>query len=255
MTTTEIYSIILAVFAAGAAGLVGAFALMKRTVLAGDVMSHIALPGLGAALLFKINPTLGAAAALLLGIFIIAHLEKKTNLSTDVAIGVIFAGSVAIGALLTPKEDLIEALFGGFGGVSFAGFVGGLMLSGLVIALLLALKDKLIVALFSPELAASLGLNLNRLNLYYLLIFGSAILLGLRFLGAILVGALIIIPAATGRHLTHNLRGFLLISALSGIISTVLGFVLALHYNLQLGPTIIVTAAVLFVISLIKKQV
>jgi len=254
MTTTEIYSIILAILAAGAAGFVGAFALIKRTVLAGDVMSHIALPGLGAALLFKINPLVGAAATLLLGIVIIARLEKKTGLSADVAIGVIFAASVALGALITPREDLIDALFGGFGGVNFSGFLAGLVLSIFVIAALLALKDKLIIALFSPELAASLGLNLGRLNLYYLLIFGAAILLGLHFLGAILVGALIIVPAAIGRRLTHNFAGFLALSTLAAVASTFLGLALSARYGLQLGPAVILSATALFVLSLLKKH-
>jgi len=117
MVNGEVYSIILALFAAGIAGVVGSFALMKRTVLAGDVMSHIALPGLGVALIFKMNPLIGAAAALTLGVFVIAGLEKHTGLNTEVAIGVIFSASVAIGAIITPKEDIIEALFGGFGGI------------------------------------------------------------------------------------------------------------------------------------------
>ena len=76
-----------------AAGLVGSFALMKRMSLAGDVISHIALPGLGLALLFQINPLIGAAAALLIGTVLIWHLQKGGTLTTDVAIGVIFTGS------------------------------------------------------------------------------------------------------------------------------------------------------------------
>jgi len=65
---------------------------MKRMSLAGDVISHIALPGLGLALLFRINPLIGAAATLLLGTFLIWHLQKGGTLTTDVAIGVIWRG-------------------------------------------------------------------------------------------------------------------------------------------------------------------
>lgn len=245
----------MAVLAAGISGLVGAFALMKRTILAGDVMSHIALPGLGIALLLKINPLIGAAATLLLGVFIIAGLEKHTGLNTEVAIGVIFAASVAIGALITPKEDLIEALFGGFSSISASGFVVGLAMSLVVLFSIWKLKDKLLIGLFSPELAASLGINLGKINFYYLLIFAATILLGLRLLGAILVGALIIIPAATGRQLTHNLSKFLGISAFVGIASISIGLVATNYWNLPLGPTTIVASAALFVLSLMKKRV
>src|SRR5450756_2169271 len=112
MATSELYSIILALATALAAGIVGSFALMKRMSLAGDVVSHIALPGLGLALLFHINPLVGAAAALMLGTVLIWRLEKEATLTTDVAIGVIFTAALAIGTLVTPSEDLIEALFG-----------------------------------------------------------------------------------------------------------------------------------------------
>ena len=99
MNAAEIYSIVLMLLTALAAGLVGSFALMKRMSLAGDVVSHIALPGLGLALLFHINPLIGAAAALLLGTLLIWHLQQGSTLTTDVAIGVIFTA-----ALLPPME-------------------------------------------------------------------------------------------------------------------------------------------------------
>src|SRR5581483_2318545 len=121
-----IFAIILAIVSAAAAGLVGAFALMKRTILAGDVMSHIAIPGLGLAVLWQINPIAGGGLTLFAGILLIWHLQKKTELSAEAAIGVIFASSVALGALLIHSdESLIDALFGGFGALTTPEFVLG----------------------------------------------------------------------------------------------------------------------------------
>src|SRR5882762_1371927 len=111
MTAPALYSVILVLLTALAAGLVGSFTLMKRMSLAGDVVSHIALPGLGLAMLFHINPLFGAAASLLVGTILIWHLQKIATMTTDVAIGVIFTAALAIGTMLTPSEDLIEALF------------------------------------------------------------------------------------------------------------------------------------------------
>src|SRR5690242_6541710 len=128
VTSSELYSFVLALLTALAAGLVGSFALMKRMSLAGDVISHVALPGLGLALLFRINPVTGAAAALLIGTLLIWHLQKSGTLTTDVAIGVIFTAALAIGTLVTPSEDLIEALFGGFQSLTLGGFILGMLL-------------------------------------------------------------------------------------------------------------------------------
>src|SRR5262249_13943991 len=185
---------------------------MKRMSLAGDVVSHIALPGLGLALLFKINPLVGAAIALFLGTILIWRLQESATLTTDVAIGVIFTAALAIGTVLTPSEDLIEALFGGFQTLNLFWFIIGLCAVILVITFILAFRHRLILSLFSPELAAASGVNVARLNLYFLMMFSLTVLLGLRFLGALLVGALIIVPAAIGRQLTHTLNAFLLAS-------------------------------------------
>lgn len=250
----EIYSFILAIIAAAAAGLVGAFALMKRLALAGDVISHIALPGLGLAILYKINPFIGGAATLLLGIILIAKLEEKTNLTSEVTIGVIFAASLAIGALITPQEELIEALFGGIGGLSMTEFSIGIILTGLTIFSLWKLKDRLIIGLFSQELAAASKIKLSSLNLSFLLIFGLAILLGLRFLGALLMGSLIIIPAAAARQLTHTLGAFLVTSAVLSSISVALGIVLANLYGLSTGPAVVLVATAIFALSALKKK-
>ena len=196
MSTNELYSIILAIIAAGAAGFVGAFTLMKRLALAGDVLSHVALPGFGLALAFGTNPLLGGAATLFLGIIIISGLEKKTWLSTEVLIGVVFAAAVALGALITPEEDLIEALFGGLAGISLTEFISGIFLGTVVFISLFKIKDKLILQLFSQDLAVAAKIKTGKLNLYFLLVFGLTVMLGLRFLGALLMGALIIIPAS-----------------------------------------------------------
>jgi len=247
-----------------AAGLVGSFALMKRMSLAGDVISHIALPGLGLALLFQINPLIGAAAALLIGTILIWHLQKGGTLTTDVAIGVIFTGALAIGTLVTPSEDLIEALFGGIQSLDLLWFGLGILAVLLIVWFTFTFRHQLVLSLFSPELAAVSGVNVSRLNLYFLLIFSLTVLLGLQALGALLVGALIIIPAAIGRQLTHTLTAFLVTSSAASVMSVGIGFLLARFYphftighatlNLTPGPAIISVATILFVFSLLRKK-
>jgi len=248
-------TIILAVFTAGAAGLVGAFALMKRTILAGDVMSHIAIPGLGLAVLWKINPLIGGGLTLAIGILLIWRLQRSTELSAEAAIGVIFASSVALGALLiNSTEELVDALFGGFGTLGTNEFIFGMAVSIFVIGALWFLRNRLIITLFSPELADSAGINVSRANLAFLLLFGLAILVSLRFLGALLVGSLIIIPASAARQLTHTLGHFLITSMALSIAAMLMGFYISFTYGLAQGPTIVVVAAAIFVLSLFKKK-
>ena len=264
MTGPELYSITLALLTALAAGLVGSFALMKRMSLAGDVISHIALPGLGLALLFHINPFIGAAAALLVGTFLIWHLQEGGTLSTDVAIGVIFTAALAVGTLITPSEDLIEALFGGFQNLTLPWFLLGVLSVLVIVMFIFTFRHKLILTLFSPELAASTGVDVSRVNLYFLLVFSLTVLLGLRFLGALLVGALIIVPAAIGRQHSRTLTAFLFTSSLASVLSMSIGYSVSRFYprltigqmtlNLALGPAIIAVATILFLLSLLRRR-
>jgi ABC-type Mn2+/Zn2+ transport system permease subunit len=250
-----IYGIILALLFAVAAGLVGSFALMKRMILAGDVISHVALPGLGLAFLLNFNPVLGGAATLFLGTLLIWQLQKKAGLATEVAIGVVFAGSLALGAALTPQEDLVDALFGKFEQLSTLTFLIGVLAVVLIIYFILHFKSALILNLFSPELAAATGVRLNPLNLSFLLVFSLTVLVGLRFMGALLAGALIIIPAATGRRLADRLSHFLIASSLVSLLAVGLGFLLNTYvfHRLSLGPTIGIVSALLFGLSLVKS--
>ncbi|HSM86885.1 MAG TPA: metal ABC transporter permease, partial [Candidatus Limnocylindrales bacterium] len=170
------YEVVAALLVAVAAGLVGSFALLKRMSLASDVVSHLALPGIGIALVFRLDPLLGAASTLLVGTLLVWGIEKKTGLATEAAIGVVFAASLALGALITPKADLEEALFGQIKPLSFLDFAIATSASLAIVAIVFARKQQLILALFSRELAAASNVKLQRLDLEFLLLFSLTIL-------------------------------------------------------------------------------
>ena len=252
MTASAALSVILGLMTAVVAGVVGSFALMKRMSLAGDVVSHLTLPGLGLAFLWGLNPLVGAAATLAIGILLIDQLERRSGLATETSIGVVFVGALAIGTLLTPTEDLIDALFGGFREITPLGFALALIACVAVLATIFALRHKLILIIFSPDLAASVKINVARVNFLYLCVFGVTILLGLRFLGALLVGAMVIVPAAIGRRFATSLDGFLIASSAASILAVALGFAAASIRHLPLGPTIVGAASIMFAASLLK---
>ena len=255
MLSGQVPLLVLAMFFALAAGMVGCIALMKRMLLAGDVISHLALPGLGLAFLFRVNPVMGGGATLFLGTFLVWQLQKKTGLATEAAIGVIFAAALAIGAAVTPSEDLVESLFGELPRISLVGFLLGMAAVLFVIFSVFLLKDQLSLTIFSPDLAAATGVNVSRLDLYFLLLFSLTVLVGLRFMGALLASALIIVPAATARQLTNKLSHFVLLAAAASLLSVTAGFLLNVFVFKfsTAGPTIAILSSMLFGLSLLRK--
>jgi len=125
----------------------------------------------------------------------------------------------------------------------------------LIIFVMYRFKEQLLLSLFSPELAAATSVRLDRLNLYFLLTFSLTVLVGLRFMGALLAGALVIIPATTGRRLANNLSHFLFASCLVSVAATGLGFLVTAvalpHFNP--GPIVVIISALMFALSLLKK--
>ncbi|MGH9686733.1 MAG: metal ABC transporter permease [Candidatus Acidiferrales bacterium] len=252
----HILLLLLALCFALAAGLIGCFALMKRMLLASDVISHLALPGLGIAYLLKVNPLYGGAVTLFLGTFLVWQLQKKTGLATDASIGVVFAAALAIGAAITPRGDLIDALFGGLESVSVLGFALGVAASAVVIVSVFLMKDRLTLSTFSPELAASSGIHVDRLDLVYLLVFSLTVLLGLRFMGALLASSLIILPAAAARQFSDRLSRFFVISAAISMVSIVVGFLFNtyLFHLSTIAPVTVMFATLVFAASLIVRR-
>lgn len=246
MTSLSASSLLLSVAMAVAAGLVGAFALMRRMTLAADALSHVALPGIGIALLLRVNPLAGALAALVGGAILVWTLERRTRLATEAVIGVVFSAALALGALLTTGEELMDALFGAPGLLSTGELVAGLASALAVIAFVWLARDRLIVSLMSREIALTAGMNPARLNLLYLLAFALTVALGLRYLGVLLMGSLLIIPPATARALARNLGSMLAISVAVALLSTLLGTWLAAVLRRESGPLIVVVAATCF---------
>jgi zinc transport system permease protein len=117
-----------------------------------------------------------------------------------------------------------------------------------------ARRNSLIVMLVSPDVARTAGINVRHLNLLYLQMFALTIALGLRYLGVLLMGALIIIPAATAKRLASSLGGMLSLAVGFSVFATVLGTSLALWLHRETGPLIVTVAAAVFLLSLVKRQ-
>ena len=247
-------SLALALAMAVAAGLVGCFAVMRRMTLASDAISHVALPGIGIALALHFHPVLGGLAALLFGTVLVWAVEHKTGIPTETVIGVVFSAALAVGSLLTSGEELIEALFGAPRVLGAAETILGLVGAALVIGFILRARDRLVIALVSPDLARTVGIDTARMDLLFLLAFSLTVALGLRYLGVLLMGSLIIIPAATAKHLARSLTAMLLIAVSAAVLATLIGLSVAPLVRLEAGPLIIAVAAGLFFASLLVRQ-
>ena len=254
MSDQFLFSLISGIFIGGVAGYLGSLMLTKRMALVGDALGHVALPGMGLALLFGLDVSFGAFLFLLLGIFLIWLFEIKTSLPMEALVGVVFVTSLAIGFLIVPEPELLEALVGDISKVSFEITLISAILSILIFLMINRIYPKMILANISDDLAKSEGIKIKKQNFIYLLSIAAIVALGVKIVGSLLVGALVIIPAATARNLSKNLKEYSLGSVVLGILSCLFGSLLFKVTYLPAGPLIILTSTFFFLISLILKR-
>src|SRR3972149_4318490 len=107
------------VLVGASSGYIGSFMVLKRMSLVGDALSHVALPGMAIALLYGFSPIYGALIALSLAVVGIWYLGQHSEVYPEALVGVFFTASLAIGILITPEPELLEALFGNIESIKF----------------------------------------------------------------------------------------------------------------------------------------
>ena len=254
MVEEILYALIVGAFVGCAAGYLGSIMISKHMALVGDALSHVALPGLALGILFNFNPFIGAFALLATTAVVTWYLQKSTALSVEAIIGVLFVLALAIGILITPEVDLLEALFGDISTVGVADAIVTALVSVFVILVTRAIYDKLALSMISKELAVSTRIKVEQVNFIYLILVAMIVAVGIKEVGTLLVGAVVIVPAAAARAVSSSLRRYSLFSALFGIISALSGVILSSYVNVPAGPLVVIVGAVIFAIGLLVSS-
>ena len=236
------------------AGYLGSFMILKRMSLVGDVISHVALPGIAVALIFEINPFFGAFTALFLAIVGIWFLERRTELPSETLVGIFFALSLALGILITPEPELLEALFGDIAKIGPMDALITFALIAIIFFTMFRIYRELTISIISKQLAQSMGINVSKISFLFLLLVAAIVAIGLKVTGVFLMGALVIVPAAAAKNVSIGLARFTKLAALFGGISALGGILFANYFNLHPGPIVVLASGVIFLATLLFKK-
>lgn len=250
MTEAPIYGLIVGAFVGFGAGYLGSIMISKRMALVGDALSHVALPGLALGLVLNFNPFFGAFAFLAASAIVTWYLQKSTELPVETIIGVLFVLALAVGILITPQVDLLEALFGDVSTVTLADAVATAAISVSVVLVLRSIYGKLALTMISRELAISRRISVDRLNLLFLLLVSLIVAVGIKEVGTLLVGAVVIVPAAAARNISKSLSGYALLSGAFGVASAVTGVLVSAYLGTPAGPAVVLVGAGIFAVGL-----
>ena len=250
--------LVVGAFVGSTAGYLGSIMVSKHMALVGDALSHVALPGLALGILFNFNPFIGAFALLVVTVIVTWYLQKSTTLSVEAIIGVLFVLALAIGILITPRVDLLEALFGDVSKITLTDTIITVIVSVCVIFVTRTIYDKLIVSMISKELAVASRIKVERINLIYLFLVATIVAVGIKEVGTLLVGAVVIVPAAAAKNISSTLSEYCIMSGIFGLASATSGVILSSYLNIPAGPLVVIVGTAIFaaglVVSLLFKR-
>ncbi|WP_372339805.1 zinc ABC transporter permease subunit ZnuB [Rhizobium sp. AN73] len=238
------------------AGPLGCFVVWRRMAYFGDTMAHSALLGVALSLLLQLNLIVSvflvASAVSILLIF----LQRRQALSSDALLGILSHSALAIGLVIVAfmswvRIDLVSFLFGDILAVTRSDIAliwgGGLV----VLVSMVFLWRSLLASTINTELAEAEGLNPERSRLIFTLLMALVIAIAMKVVGIMLITSLLIIPAATARRFSATPEVMAVVASLIGAVAVVGGLFGSLTYDTPSGPSIVVAAVILFVISLL----
>jgi len=236
-------------------GPLGCFIVWRRMAYFGDTMAHSALLGVALSFLLDINLTLGVFVVAATVSVALLLLQRRNALSTDALLGILSHSTLAIGLVLVAfmtwiRVDLMGFLFGDILAVSVSDIAliygGGLV----ILVVLVMMWQPLLAATVNPELAEAEGLRPEASRVVFMLLLASVIAIAMKLVGVLLITSLLIIPAATARRLSSTPEQMAVISAVLGAAAVVGGLYGSLSYDTPSGPSIVVAALALFLISI-----
>ncbi|MDQ0338177.1 iron/zinc/copper transport system permease protein [Caldalkalibacillus uzonensis] len=232
-------------------GVVGCFIILRGMALMGDAISHAVLPGVVVAYMLGASYFIGAVITGVLTALAIGYVSQNSRIKEDSSIGIMFTAAFALGVVLITLNrgtgvDLWHILFGNVLAVSRADLWLTVIIGLVVISGIILFYRPLLLSTFDPTMAKAIGYSTKLIH--YALMFALALVTvaSLKSVGIILVVAMLITPGATAYLLTDRLPVMLVLSAVFGVISAIVGVYYSFIYDVATGASIVLVASVLF---------
>lgn len=248
-------ALLASVMAGTVCAVVGSYVVLKGLAFIGDAVAHAAFPGVVVAFIVGVPYVLGGGIAAFLTAISIGWVSRRAQLRVDTAIGVVFAGTFALGIFLYSTiqgfvGDLFGFLVGNVLAIGAEDLIGLVILSAVVLVIVALLWKELLYATFDPLGAAASGLPVGGLEYLFLGLIALTIVISLQAVGIILVVAMLVTPAATGQLLTVRFSRLILMATLIGAATAVAGLYLSYWFDVASGATIVLVQTTTFLLAL-----
>lgn len=247
-------ALLVATLAGALCGLIGVYVVLRGMSYIGHGLSHAIFGGAVAAYALDVSYYLGAGVWGLVSALLVQQVARRRTIGADAAIGVVTSSSFAVGIVIisvigTFTQNLEAALFGDVLGVTVPDVVAVGAVTLFAAGVVFFRYRELLFATFDPEVAEVSGVNLAATDTLLALTLSALITVSMNVLGVTLIAAMLVIPAVIGRLLTDSFSRMLAISVGVGTVSGATGVYLSYHLDWPSGPSVVLTAAVIFAVA------
>lgn len=235
---------------------IGAFVVLKGLAFIGDALAHASFAGVAAAFVLGGSIYLGAMIAAVATALAIGFVGRRARLSLDTAIGILFVGAFALGIVIVSRQsnytvDLFSFVFGNVLGVGWSDLLLIGIMTLAIIAVVVAFYKELLFYAYDPEMAAASGIPVSAMHYGLLVLVAVAAVVALKAVGIVLVVAMLVTPAATAGLLVQRLHQIMVVGALVGFVSSVIGLYVSYYASVASGASIVLVATCLFGLALL----
>ena len=239
------------------AGPLGCFVVWRRLSYFGDTLAHSALLGVTIAYSLEFNIAVSIFLISSVIALILIKLQKETNLPSDALLGLLAHSSLAVGLVVIGfltfiRFDIMGLLFGDILAVNKKDLMTIWIGGALILLVLRLIWRSLFASTVNYELAQAEGLNPDRAKAVFTILLAAIIAISIKLVGVLLITGMLIIPTAMARNLSDNPKKMVIFSIIGGLLAVLIGLFSSLEFNTPSGPSIIVAALALFIISLLK---
>ena len=240
--------------------LFGTMAVNQRMAFFSDALGHSALAGAGLGMLLGISSL--QVSLIVFGVLwalLISQINRKGGASADTNISVFSSTGIAMGLVLLSQSGSFSKYSSLLVGDVLAIAPGDLLwlLVSLVLGVLcwLALFNHLLLSAINPQLAHSRGIHTRLVEDLFVCLVAVAVMLSIRWVGVLLINALLILPAAAARNISRSTPQHALFSVLISLLSGVIGLVGAYHLGTSVGAAVVLCAAAFYAVSLLARRI
>ena len=238
----------------------GAFVVWRKMSYFGETLAHASLLGLALGFLLEINLSITLVVSCLLVALLLVWLSRNNKIENDSLLGVmahtaLSLGLLAIYSLDNTQIDIMGYLFGDLLSMTYEDL--GFIYIGVavILSLLRYFWQPLLAIVISEELAVVEGIAIKKMQLLLMALIATVVAVGMQFVGALMINALVIIPAATAHRFANSPEKMVVGATFISIFAVILGLCAAWVFDMPTSPSIVVCASILFFLAQLRKPV